>query len=139
MKTKRMLLTAALGILATASTSQAGVIDSWNMDTVVTAPGPYLDFSTYYSTIYTDTSLTTSYGVISWKHGNVQPPGLKVVNIDDVNGTNCLMTTGYNEFDFTDKQCSDPLQSSKRFKLKNLLNAPLDVNFNVVDGISDAY
>ncbi|HAK60216.1 MAG TPA: hypothetical protein DCO77_07505 [Nitrospiraceae bacterium] len=134
-----LLVVAVFGFVAIAGMATAGIIDSWNTESVVTEPGPYVDFSTYYSTIYTDSSKTTTYGAISWKHGNVQPPGLKVVNGDDVNGTNCLMTTGYNPYDFTDKQCSDPLQSSKRFKLKNMVNAPLDVNFTVIEGPLSPY
>lgn len=139
MNLKRAVLTTALGVFATAGLGQAGTIDSWNKDTVVTDPGPYVDFTTYYSTIYTDATLAVTNGAVGWKHGDVQPPGLKVVNGDDVTGLNCLMTTGYNPYDLTDKQCSDPLQSSKRFKLKNMVNAPLDVTFNVTDGPLSVY
>lgn len=125
--------------LSGAALAFGSVIDSWDTSKVVTDPGPYVDYTTYPSTIYLDTALVDSNGLISWKHGNVQPPGLKVVNGDDVDGTNCIMTTGYNEFDFTDKMCSDPLQSSKRFKLKNTVNAPLDVDYNVIDGPLSSY
>lgn len=139
MKLRRALLTAGLGVFATVGISQAGIIDGWNKDLVVTDPGPYVDFTTYYSTIYTDASMTTSNGVVAWKHGDVQPDGLKVVNGDDVDGSNCLMTTGYNPYDLSDKQCTDPLQSSKRIKLKNTVNAPVDVNLSVVDGPTSIY
>ena len=139
MKMQKVMVAAAIGIFATATASQAGVIESWNMDTVSVAPGPYTEYVTYYSTIYTDNTLTISNGVITWKETDVQAPGLKVVNGDDVDGSNCLMTTGWNPYDMTDKQCSDPLQSSKRFKVKNLVNGPIDVTFNVVDGPKSVY
>ena len=128
-----------LTALSLSSAASAAVIDSWNIDAVVTESGPYTDGETYYSTIFTDLTLFDSYGAVTWKHGDVQPPGLKVVNGDDVDGSNCIMTTGYNPFDFSDKQCTDPLQSSKRFKLKNLINAPLDVNYHVIDGVKTHY
>ena len=139
MKTGKILLTTAAGLLAAAGAAQAATIDSWNMDTVVVPPGPYTEYVTYYSTIYTDATMTVTNGAITWKETDVLAPGLKVVNIDDVDGTNCLMTTGYNPYDLTDKQCSDPLQSSKRFKVKNLVNGPIDVSFNVVDGPKSVY
>ncbi len=134
MKIKKYTLAAlsCLTAFTISSIATAGVISSWDASNVSTEPGPYVDFTTYYSTIYTDTMET--FGAITWKHGNVQPPGLKIVNGDDDNGTNCIMTTGYNPYDFSDKMCSDPVQSSKRFKLKSLLNAPLEVNYNVVAG-----
>ena len=125
--------------LSGSAMSFAGVIDGWDQGNVITAAGPYEDFTTYYSTIYTDVFMVESNGVIAWKHGDVQPPGLKVVNGDDVDGSNCLMTTGFNPYDLSDKQCTDPLQSSKRFKLKNLVNAPLDVTFNVSPGSKTSY
>ncbi|MFZ5797477.1 MAG: choice-of-anchor F family protein, partial [Thermodesulfobacteriota bacterium] len=139
MKAEKLLFATALGLLGAAGSAQAGIINSWNMDTVVVPPGPYTEYVTYYSTIYTDAAMAASNGAITWKETDVQAPGLKVVNGDDVDGTNCLMTTGYNPYDLTDKQCSDPLQSSKRFKVKNLVNGPIDVSFNVVDGPKSVY
>lgn len=138
-KISMLLVVVAAGSLAMAATAAAGVISGWNTGTVITQPGPYVDFTTYYSTIYTDYSMSATYGAVSWKHGDVQPPGLKVVNGDDVTGENCIMTTGYNPYDLTDKMCSDPLQSSKRFKLKNMVNAPLDLNYTVIAGATSAY
>jgi hypothetical protein len=137
LKKSAIILGAALMSTAGVGVSVAGVISGWDTSNVVTDPGPYTDASTYYSTIYnTDGS---SNGVISWKHGDVQPPGLKVINIDDVDGSNCLMTTGYNPYDLSDKQCTDPLQSSKRFKLRSTLNAPLDVTYDVAAGATSIY
>ena len=138
-KISMFLVVVVVGSIAIAGAALAGVISGWNTGTVITQPGPYVDYTTYYSTIFTDYSMTTTYGAISWKHGDVQPPGLKVVNGDDVTGENCIMTTGYNPYDLSDKQCSDPLQSSKRFKLKNMVNAPLDLNYTVVTGNTSAY
>ncbi|MBU0480865.1 MAG: choice-of-anchor F family protein [Proteobacteria bacterium] len=139
MKTGRLLLATAAGVLAAAGASQAGIINGWDMDTVIVPPGPYTEYVTYYSTIYTDSSMTATNGAITWKETDVLAPGLKVVNGDDVDGTNCLMTTGYNPYDLSDKQCSDPLQSSKRFKVKNLIDGPIDVSFNVSDGPKSTY
>ena len=56
--------------------------------------------------------ITTEYhGVITWKETDVQAPGMKVVNGDDVDGSNCIMCTGFNPEDFSDKMCTDPLKS----------------------------
>ena len=126
---KTLLITAAIGLLA--SSANAGQITGWDQSNVVTDPGPYVDFTTYNSIIYKADGTTN--GRIVWKHGDVQPVGLKVVNGDDVTSQNCLMTTGYNPYDLSDKQCSDPLQSSKRAKVKNTVSAPLEVDFNVDD------
>ncbi|MFZ5760241.1 MAG: choice-of-anchor F family protein [Thermodesulfobacteriota bacterium] len=122
-----------------AASASAGTITGWDTTNVTTAPGPYTEYVTYYSTLYTDASKTATNGVISWKETDVQAPGLKVVNNDDVDGSNCLMTTGFNPYDFSDKQCSDPLQSSKRFKVKNTANGPVDVSFNVTDSPMEVY
>lgn len=109
---KKVIVTAAaLGVMV-AGSAGAGVITGWDKTNVVTDPGPYVDYTTYNSIIYKGDGTTT--GRIVWKHGDVQPDGLKVVNGDDQDGTNCIMTTGYNPYDLSDKQCSDPLQSSKR-------------------------
>lgn len=43
---------------------------------------------------------------------------MNVVNDDDVNGINCVMTAGVNPVDLSIKQCSDPFQTSKRVKVK---------------------
>lgn len=138
---KTILFSAAFGLLA-AGVAQAGVIDGWDKSLVVTDPEPvggYVDFTTYNSIIYLDDTMTTTNGRVVWKHGDVQPDGLKVVNGDDVNSTNCIMTTGYNPYDLSDKQCSDPLQSSKRTKVKNTVSAPVDVDLNVSAGPTTTY
>ncbi len=129
---KKVILTAAaLGLMAAGSAS-AGTIIGWDKTNVVTQPGPYEDFTTYTSTIYKADGTTN--GLVAFKYGefDVHPPGLKVVNGDDKNGTNCIMTTGLNHGDLSDKQCSDPLQFSKRVKLKNTVSAPLEVDFDIL-------
>jgi hypothetical protein len=74
-----------------------------------------------------------------WKESDVQNPGMKVVNGDDVDGSNCLMVTGINPYDGSDKQCTDPLKSSKRWKIKNYVNGNVDVRINVSAGPKMVY
>jgi len=142
MKIKKYSLTALafLTAFAISSGATAGIIDSWNINNVTTDPGPYTVATTYYSTIFTP--VDTTFGAVAFKYGDVQPPGLKVVNgaIGDVE--NCIMTTGYNPgfppFE-VDKSCNDPLQFSKRFKLTSKVNGSLDVDYHVVDGEKTSY
>ena len=142
---KTVLITAALGTFVIGGGAGAGVIDGLNMDTVVTDPPVYEHGETYYSTIYTEAITDdadpkpSTNGLISWEEDDTLAPGLQVVNDDDVNGSNCIMTSGTNPSDGSIKQCSDPFKSSKRFKLKNTANAPLDLTFNVVDGPLTTY
>jgi hypothetical protein len=142
MKIKKYSLTALSFITAIAisSAATAGVIDSWNVNNVITDPGPYSVATTYYSTILTPVDVTN--GAVAFKYGDVQPPGLKVVNGDPGDVANCIMTTGYNPgfppFE-VDKSCNDPLQFSKRFKLTSKANGPLDVDYHVVDGVKTSY
>ncbi len=134
---RKVILTAAALSLMAAGSVSAGTITGWDQSNVVTDPGPYVDYVTYNSIIYKADGTTN--GRIVWKHGDVQPVGLKVVNGDDVDGSNCLMTTGYNPYDLSDKQCTDPLQSSKRAKVKNTVTAPLEVDFDVISGPTQTY
>lgn len=141
MMKKTIFISAAFGLLAAAS-ANAGIITEWDKSLVVTDPEPvggYVDYITYNSIIYLDDTMTASNGRVVWKHGDVQPDGLKVVNHDDVDGSNCIMTTGYNPYDLSDKQCSDPLQSSKRAKVKNTVSGPLDVDLHVIAGPTTTY
>lgn len=99
-------------------------------------------------------------GAMTWKERDTQGPGLSIVTGDDVTNQNCIMSAGWNPdstvvldpdgFDVTGmadwwgidkKQCSDPWQSSKRFKVvSRTLDAPLDLTFNVTDnGAEDVY
>ena len=92
-------------------------------------------------------------GAMTWKERDTQGPGLSIVNNDDLTGENCIMSAGWNP-DSTPyatqisdwwgvdiKQCSDPFQSSKRFKMvSQVLDGPVDLTFNVVDnGQEDLY
>ena len=116
MKSLRILLTTALGALAVAGAAQAATVTEWDLTNVVMYDGPIEMYSSYYNTIYSDDALTNAIGGISWKERDTQAPGLSIVNGDDDDGTNCIMSAGYNPYDGTIKQCSDPWQSSKRFK-----------------------
>jgi hypothetical protein len=96
----------------------ADSITFWDPDNVTTDPGPYTIGETYQSTVFTDETKTTSNGAVIWVEGDVMAPGMSVVNDDDVNGSNCVMTAGVNPVDLSVKQCSDPFQTSKRVKVK---------------------
>ncbi|MFW2373619.1 MAG: choice-of-anchor F family protein [Gammaproteobacteria bacterium] len=96
--------------------SQAADITNWNQDNVSIEAPPYVPEETYTSTVFTDPSFSTTNGAVVWVESDVQRPGMKVVNDDDEDNSNCIMTAGYNPTDGTTKQCSDPFQTSKRFK-----------------------
>jgi len=92
-------------------------------------------------------------GAMTWKERDTQGPGLSIVTGDDAKGDNCIMSAGWNPASTPDatqmsdwwgvdlKQCSDPWQSSKRFKIVSyVLDAPIDLTFNVSDnGSEDVY
>lgn len=92
-------------------------------------------------------------GAMTWKERDTQGPGLSIVTNDDAKGDNCIMSAGWNPGSTPDatqmsdwwgvdlKQCSDPWQSSKRFKVVSYnLDAPVDLVFNVSDnGAEDIY
>lgn len=133
-------LVALLGLSLFAATSaQAGVITGWDMNNVTVTAPPYSLYETYDSYLFTDAGKTVSNGSVIWKELDTQAPGMKVVNGDDVTGANCIMTTGFNPEDGTIKMCSDPFQTSKRWKLKHVELAPLDVYFNVTAGSTKFY
>ena len=119
--------------------AMAGSISGWDRSNVTVAPAPYMEFVTYLSTLYTNTAKTATNGAINWKESDVTAPGMKIVNADDVTGEKCIITTGHNPFDFTDKMCSDPLQSSKRWKLKGDNGGILDVYFSAATGTTSSY
>jgi hypothetical protein len=93
----------------------------------------------------------TVVGAMTWKERDTQGPGLSIVTGDDQSGDNCIMSAGWNPdstvvldangIDITEmsdwwgidkKQCSDPFQSSKRFKaVSYMLDTPVDLTFNV--------
>ena len=134
-------LAAVLGMsFFVATSAQAGTITGWNMTNVTVTPPPYTEFVIYPSTLYTSPLKTATNGAITWKETDVKAPGMKIVNKDDVTGTKCIMTTGYNPLDYSDKMCSDPLQSSKRWKVKGTNGQPIDVYFNVAtDKLTSIY
>ncbi len=142
MKKNRLTTTLAIVTsfsLVAASTLFAGTITSWDMGNVTVTPGPYEMYETYDSYLFTDTTKQASNGSIVWKETDNQAPGMKVVNGDDVTGLNCIMSTGFNPEDGTDKMCSDPYQYSKRWKLKHVIHAPLDVYFSAESGTTSFY
>jgi hypothetical protein len=116
-KGRKMLkkISSALAILALATTAQAATVTEWNTNNVELNLGPYEMYSSYVSPVY-DFNMTEATGGMSWKERDTQFPGLSVVTGDDTDGTNCIMSAGYNPHDLSLKQCSDPWQSSKRFK-----------------------
>ena len=141
-KSRLVRTTIASGLAAcllTATAASAGTITGWDMSNVTVTPGPYTEFTTYTSTLFTNASKTATNGVIAWKEGDVKAPGMKIVNNDDVTGLKCIMTTGFNPYDYSDKMCSDPLQSSKRWKVKGTNDQPVDVYFSVAAGTTGIY
>lgn len=131
---------ALFGLVLFAGTcAQAGVITGWDMSNVTVTPGPYTLYETYNSYLFTNATKQKANGVIAWKELNTQAPGMKIVNNDDQTGEKCIMSYGYNPVDGTDKMCSDPFQTSKRWKLKHVEQAPLDVYFNVTSGVASVY
>lgn len=136
MKLKKVA-TFIAGMTLVAGVANAGVITGWDETTYVVPAGPYTEYETY-GTVILNTD-GASNGVMIWKESDVQNPGLKVVNGDDVDGTNCLMVTGYNPEDLSDKMCTDDLKSSKRWKVKHYQNDIVDVKFNVSPGAKTMY
>ncbi|MBE0598722.1 MAG: choice-of-anchor F family protein [Desulfuromonadales bacterium] len=128
-----------LSLFFGASAAMAGTITGWNTSNVTLVPGPYIEWNTYKNPVYTNSLKTTTNGYLSWKESDVKSPGMKVVNRDDVTGLRCIMTTGFNPFDGTDKMCSDPLQSSKRWKIGGTNGQPIDIYFNVATDTLTTY
>lgn len=126
-------------MLFTGTCAHAGVITDWNMNNVTVTPGPYALYETYNSYLFTDATKQATNGAIIWKETNTLAPGMKIVNSDDQTGEKCIMSYGFNPVDGTDKMCSDPFQTSKRWKLKHVEQAPLDVYFNVTSGSTSVY
>ncbi len=123
-----------LVLMYSAMWANAGNIVQWNMDNVVVEPGPYTPEETYASQIFTGNDLMVTHGEVIWVESDVMAPGMDVVIDDEVDGTNCIMTAGINPDDMTVKQCSDPFQSSKRFKLATTqTGTSLDLVFDVTD------
>jgi len=135
----KKLIVSLLAAAVAVGTAQAGTITGWDMNNVTVTPPPYTEYVTYPSYLFTDTTKADYHGVITWKETDVQAPGMKVINADDVDGSKCIMTTGYNPYDFSTKMCTDPLKSSKRWKVKAYENDVVDVYFSVADGDTSIY
>lgn len=136
--TKKIGMLKKLGILASilasAGVAEAATVTQWDTSTVQIYAGPIELHSSYINTIYSDATFTNAIGGITWKEDDTQGPGLSVVTGDDLDGSNCIMSAGYNPYDGTKKQCSDPFQSSKRFKSLMYKNGePTVLKFDVVD------
>ncbi len=178
----RKLLTTILSLVLASGIAQAGTIVNWDMSDVtlgtptniaqpdfvfdqfnVTEPYSLVDPNTGnpaedgfmpsgYAKYVVGVNLLPN-GAMTWKERDTQGPGLSVVTGDDVTGSNCIMSAGWNPDSTPDatqmsdwwgvdlKQCSDPFQSSKRFKsVSYTLDAPLDLTFNVkANGQTDVY
>ncbi len=129
---KIMIKIFAFYLLVIVINANAGVINQWNQDNIITESEPYIAEETYSSYIYDDLFLLQTNGAVIWVESDVMAPGMSVVNDDDVNGSNCLMTEGVNPDDLTVKQCSDPFQFSKRFKLSSTsTGTAVDLLFDV--------
>ena len=136
---KKSIVTGVVAGMLASTPALAGVISGWGMSNVTVAPSPYTEFVTYLSTLFTNTSKTATNGAITWKESDVKAPGMKVVNLDDLDGSKCIMTTGYNPYDGSTKMCSDPLKSSKRWKVKAFKNDVIDVYFSAITGNTSIY
>jgi len=133
MRTQLLMI---LAIMLFPCLANSAIITQWNPDNVATEPGPYTPEQTYSSHIYNDQFLSQSNGAIIWVESDVMTPGMGVVVDDEVDGSNCLMTAGINPDDMTTKQCSDPFQSSKRFKLSSTATGTaVDLVFDVSDAL----
>ncbi len=130
-----------LGLLAAAGMAQAASITDWNKTDVELNLGPYEMYTSYVNWVHSDATLTNVIGGVLWKERDTQFPGMSIVNGDDQNGENCVMSAGYNPEDGTIKQCSDPFQSSKRFKsLMKIDGQPTILKYDVVnDGSVKTY
>ncbi len=107
-------------------------------------PSGWVKYSVGKTNIFTDVTMTAQNGAMTWKERDTQGPGLSVVTNDDVKGDNCIMSAGWmpeSPWGTDIKQCSDPWQSSKRFKMVSyVLDGPVDLTFNVAaTGTTDVY
>jgi hypothetical protein len=127
-------------LLLAAGTARAGQITAIDFSWIKTDLPPYTPYETYSSVIFTDAGLTNSFGQVVWKESDTQAPGIKVVNGDDKDGTNCVMVSGYNPLDGSIKMCSDDLKTSKRFKLHmDDPDQPIDLTFDVAPSTTKFY
>lgn len=137
----QIILSVLVTFLLVPLLASAATIQGWDTTNVEFNLGPYTMYTSYINTIHNDATKTDPIGGVLWKERDTQFPGLSVVNGDDVSGDNCVMSAGYNPEDGTVKQCSDPFQSSKRFKsLMYKDGEPMVLTFDVVnDGSQKTY
>ncbi|MBU0679875.1 MAG: choice-of-anchor F family protein [Proteobacteria bacterium] len=107
-------------------------------------PSGFVKYSIGKTNIFTDASMTTQNGAMTWKERDTQGPGLSIVTGDDLRGENCIMSAGWmpeSPWGTDIKQCSDPWQTSKRFKMVSYaLDGPVDLTFDVTaTGSTDVY
>lgn len=107
-------------------------------------PSGWVKYSVGKTNIFTDSTLSSQNGAMTWKERDTQGPGLSIVTGDDITGENCIMSAGWmpeSPWGTDIKQCSDPWQSSKRFKMVSyVLDGPVDLTFAVSDnGQTDVY
>lgn len=122
------------GVIACTGLADAATITSWDTTTVQMYSGPVQMYGVYTNVVHKDAGLNYPIGGVSWTERDTQAPGLSVVNKDDKDGSNCIMSAGVNPYDGTIKQCTDPFQSSKRFKsVMYRSGEPLVLRFNVTD------
>lgn len=129
------------GIVACTGLAHGATITGWDTATVKMYDGAVELYGVYTNVVHKDVTLSYPTGGISWTERDTQSPGLSVVNKDDKDGSNCIMSAGINPSDGTIKQCSDPFQSSKRFKsVLYKSGEPLVLRFNVTeDGTVKTY
>ena len=107
-------------------------------------PSGWVKYSVGKTHIFTDVTMTAENGAMTWKERDTQGPGLSIVTGDDVKGINCIMSAGWmpeSPWGTDIKQCSDPWQSSKRFKMVSyVLDGPVDLTFDVTStGTTEVY
>ncbi len=133
-----MKIASLLFLYTVAMNLKAANIMQWNQQNIVTENGPYILELTYSSVVYEDLQFNNSNGAVIWVESDVMSPGMSVVHNDDMDGSNCLMTAGINPEDFSTKQCSDPFQTSKRFKLSATATGNhIDLLFDVSDPLNN--
>ena len=120
-------------MLAVSKLAYAGLISSWNTDNVDLAVGPFIPGKEYNNVVYQDNFKNFVRGGVVWTQSDVRSPGIKIVNGDDINSSNCIIAAGINPFDDSAKQCSDRVGSNKSFVLRADVvdNKGADLVFNV--------
>jgi hypothetical protein len=125
---KKSLAIAAALLLTGGTASAAAVITGWNLDNV----GVSTTSGAGTSTINDGAGSNT--GRITFDGSEATSPGVKIVNDDPLftgsgsNGFNCIMAN-------SGSSCNGDRQTGKRFKLQTAGSAPIDMVFNVANGL----